>query len=164
MSKQEIKNGKLIKAIGAGVFAKPEFTDEGAVNLRLVDVRRYDGAAKLEFEKNRSEVVTGRMTSPIGTRKPYWLNRGEMYKIFTHIEIAKPIPKEVYAVVLPNSQLIDAGVIIQGRLIESGFEGQITLNLFVTMRVQIDEMFSVGKLYFVDMRKKGKEKVENKKQ
>jgi hypothetical protein len=151
LSKQEINKRKLIESIGLGAFKKLEIDDNGGVNLRVLDIHRYDGIARLEFDKNRNEIIEGRITSPIGPRRPFWLSRGDSYLLFTQVTIVKPIPDGFRASILPSDQLREVCGFIPNGYLNSGYKGQVTFDLFVSIRIQMDEMFSVGTLYFAEI-------------
>jgi hypothetical protein len=151
MSKKEIVNDKILNSLGLGAFKKLEIDDHGGVNLRVLDIRRYDGIARLEFDKNRTEIIEGRITSAIGPRRPFWLSRGDSYQLFTQVTIVKPIPDGFRAIILPSGQLREVCGLIANGYLDSGYKGQVTFDLCVSIRIQMDEMFSVGTLYFAEI-------------
>lgn len=138
------KYEKLLTAKGTGSWGRLDFEGD-CTNLRIFDVRQMDGSPKVYFDGKREQVVTGVRYQPVG-RLPYRLMPGQCYKIMTHVEFIKPIPKGLTAVIVSTQGISDAAVCILSAPMLEGFKGLISFTVMAFRSLEIDSMAVIGRL------------------
>lgn len=142
------KYEKLLKAVGTGSWGRLDF-EEVFTNLRVLGIRQMDGSPKIYFDGKREQVLSGVRYQPVA-RIPYRLIPGQCYKVMTHVEFVKPIPKGMVAMVVPTQDTSDAAVEILSAPIAAGFKGPISFTVTAHRSLEIDQMAAIGRLMMFD--------------
>lgn len=141
---------KLLKARGVGAFGKVEYDGELKVILRTSDVKTADlsGTVRVYFNNKREQVMSGRRFDPMGSNLVL-MRAGAFYRIHTTIEIARPIPEGVSALVVLNDDAADV-VMVTTRPFRAGYTGLISFTIQPFRRIEMEKMTSIASLMFFD--------------
>jgi len=141
---------KLLKARGAGAFGKVEYDGELKVILRTSDVKTADlsGTVRVYFNNKREQVMSGRRFDPMGSNLVL-MRAGAFYRIYTTIEIVKPIPEGVSALVVLNEDAADV-VMVTTRPFRAGYVGLVSFTIQPFRRIEMEKMTSIASLMFFD--------------
>jgi hypothetical protein len=141
---------KLLKARGIGAFGKVEYDGELKVILRTSDVKTADlsGTVRVYFNNKREQVMSGRRFDPMGSNLVL-MRAGAFYRIHTTIEIVKPIPEGVSALVVLNDDAADV-VMVTTRPFRAGYAGLISFTIQPFRRIEMEKMTSIASLMFFD--------------
>lgn len=141
---------KLLKARGAGAFGKVEYDGELRVILRTSDVKTADlsGTVRVYFNNKREQVMSGRRFDPMGSNLVL-MRAGAFYRIHTTIEIVKPIPEGVSALVVLNEDAADV-VMVTTRPFRAGYVGLVSFTIQPFRRIEMEKMTSIASLMFFD--------------
>jgi len=139
---------KIMKANGAGSFGKVEYADEMGVLLRTGSMKTADlsGTVRVYFDGKREQVMTGRRFDPMGSGL-LLMRAGSFYKVYSTLEIVKPIPEGVTAMVVLLPDIADLMVVTTAPF-RAGFTGAINFNVQPFRRMEVEEMVCLGKLVF----------------
>lgn len=142
------KYERLLTAIGRGAWGRLDF-DGDCTNLRVADVRQFDGYPRVYFNGQREQVITGVRYQPM-TRVPFGLISGVCYKITTNVEFIKPIPKKMFGLVVSTQAMVDAGLMLLSAPMMAGYKGLITFSVLAARSVELDSMVVGAHLMMFD--------------
>ena len=141
---------KLLKARGAGAFGKVEYDGELKVILRTSDVKTADlsGTVRVYFNNKREQVMSGRRFDPMGSNLVL-MRAGAFYRIHTTIEVVKPLPEGVSALVVLNEDAADV-VMVTTRPFRAGYVGLVSFTIQPFRRIEMEKMTSIASLMFFE--------------
>jgi len=144
------KYERLLKSTGAGAFGKIEYANETSVILRTGEVKTADlsGIVRIQFDSKREQVVSGRRFDPMGSNLVL-MRQGSFYRVYSTVEIVKPIPKGVTAMIVLDEEAADVMMIATAPLRE-GFIGRVQFTIQPFRRVEMEKMTSVARLVFFE--------------
>ena len=150
MITKAVKYVKFLKARGAGVFGKVEYDDQDQIILRTSDVRTADlsGTVRLFFNNQREQLMTGRRFDPMPSGLVL-LRRGAFYRIYSTIEVVKPLPKGVSAIVTLSEAAMDV-MTISTVPYREGYTGPVVFMIQPFRKIEIEKMTSIAGLMFFE--------------
>jgi len=145
-----VRYEKFLKARGAGVFGKVEYDDQDQIILRTSDVRTADlsGTVRLFFNNQREQLMTGRRFDPMPSGLVL-LRPGAFYRIHSTIEVVKPLPKGVSAIVTLNEAAMDV-MVISAVPYREGYVGPLAFMIQPFRRIELEKMTSIAGLMFFE--------------
>lgn len=135
---------EYLEANGSGAFGKIEYNDSGVI-LRSSILKTPDrgAAVRVYFDGERNQVMTGRRFEVMSSQ---WLiRRNSFYRIYTNVDLVKPLPKGISA----RIELTEDGKDVFGIMsfsIEP--DGNISYTVLALRSVEIEPMCSFATLIF----------------
>jgi len=150
MIAEAIKYEELLESRAAGSFGKIEYENENKVLLRTSSVKTADlsGTVRLYFNNQREQRMVGRRFDPMPSGL-ILMRPGAFYRVYTIIEIVKPIPEGVSALVVLNSDTSDVMMVTTAPFY-TGFIGLISFTVQPYRRIEIEKMTSLASLMFFE--------------
>ena len=138
----------LLKSTVRGAWTNLDY-DNGLVNVRVKNVREFEGTARMYFDLKREQVATGPRFTIM--RPPYRLVMGRGFRVTSQLEFIEPIKDGYVAMVIPNEMATRVGIDILSPPMYPGFVGEIEFSVISAGYVELTDMVSLGRLMFFDI-------------
>lgn len=141
---------KFLEARGAGAFGKVEYESATKITLRTAEVKTADlsGTVRVYFNSKREQVISGRRFDPMGSGL-LLLRPGMFYRVYTTLQIVKPLPKSISALVTLNDDAADVMMVTTAPF-QEGYVGPVTFTIQPFRKIELEKMTSIATLVFFE--------------